>query len=83
MSQLIETLRTTAIGWRAANQDRRSGVVLVWQGEVYGWKNSLRDAVHERPGVYAVDEQGHVFIAEGGDDYNGAKCWVVVAEELG
>ena len=40
-------------------------------------KNSLRDASHERPGVYAIDEAGHVFIAEGGDEYNGAKCWVV------
>ncbi|MDR6918912.1 hypothetical protein J2X66_005817 [Pseudomonas sp. 3296] len=36
----------------------------------------MRDAGHERPSVYAVDEAGHVFIAEGGDDENGAKCWV-------
>lgn len=78
MSQLVETLRTTAAQSRAANPERVSGVVLVWQGSVYGWKNSLRDAGHERPGVYAVDEAGHVFIAEGGDDYNGAKCWVAV-----
>ena len=27
---------------------------------------------------YAVDEAGHVFISEGGDDYNGAKCWVAI-----
>ena len=78
MSQLIEVLRTTAAQWRAVNQKHHGGVVLVWDGAVYGWKNSLRDAVHERPGVYAVDEAGHVFIAEGGDYYNGAKCWVVV-----
>ncbi|TPG87736.1 hypothetical protein EAH72_34285 [Pseudomonas caspiana] len=63
--------------WRLRNQERRGGVVLVWQGEVYGWKNSLRDASHERPGVYALDEDGHVFIAEGGNDSDGAKCWVV------
>lgn len=49
---------------------------------MYGWKNCLRDAAHERPGVYAVDEAGHVFIAEGGDDYNGAKCWVAVNPPL-
>jgi hypothetical protein len=48
-----------------------------WCGKArYGWRNSLRDAGHERPSVYAVDEAGHVFIAEGGDDENGAKCWV-------
>lgn len=37
---------------------------------------ALRDASHERPGVYAVDEPCYVFIAEGGDEYNGAECWV-------
>lgn len=78
MSNLVEVLHATVAQWRLGNQERRGGVVLVWQGEVYGWKNCLRDAVHERPGAYAVDDAGHVFIAEGGGDQNGAKCWVVV-----
>ncbi|MHC8347730.1 antirestriction protein ArdR [Pseudomonas sp. RT6P73] len=78
MSRLIDALNATVVKWRAGNQDRRGGVVLVWDGQVYGWKNCLRDAIHERPGAYAVDEDGHVFVAEGGDEYNGAKCWVVV-----
>nr|WP_254176728.1 antirestriction protein ArdR [Pseudomonas fluorescens]AWH58615.1 Hypothetical protein [Pseudomonas fluorescens] len=78
MSKLVEALHAIVAQWRLGNQERRGGVVLVWQGEVYGWKNCLRDAVHERPGAYAVDDAGHVFIAEGGDDQNGAKCWVVV-----
>jgi len=52
MSQ-IEALRTTATQWRTANPDRRGGVVLIWQGSVYGWKNCLRDASHEQPGAYA------------------------------
>jgi len=77
MSELIEALRAIATRWRAGNLEHHGGVVLVWQGSVYGWKNSLRDASHERPGAYAIDEAGHVFVAEGGDDYNGAKCWVV------
>lgn len=82
MSLVIESLRTTATQWRASNPEHARGVVLVWQGAVYGWKNCLRDAAHERPGAYAVDEAGHVFIAEGGDDYNGAKCWVAVSSEV-
>jgi hypothetical protein len=82
MSLVIESLRTTATQWRASNQEHANGVVLIWQSAVYGWKNSLRDAAHERPGAYAVDEVGHVFIAEGGDDYNGAKCWVAVGSEV-
>lgn len=52
--------------------------MLVWQAQGYGWKDRLRDAAHERPGVYAVDADDHVFVAEGGDDYKGAKCWVAV-----
>jgi hypothetical protein len=42
------------------------GIVLVWQGTVYGWKNELRDPQHEQPGAIAVDPAGQVFIAEGG-----------------
>ena len=76
MTILSETLRATAAKWRNAHQDHRGGVVLIWQGAVYGWKDSLRDASHESPGVFAVNEAGHIFIAEGGDEYNGAKCWV-------
>lgn len=76
MTQQIEALRTTATKWRAESQEHLGGVVLIWEGAVYGWKDKLRDAGHERPGAYAVDEAGHIFIAEGGDEYNGAKCWV-------
>lgn len=78
MSQLIQALRSTAAKWRAGNQDHRDGVVLVWEGEVYGWKNDLRDPASERPGAYAVDKVGLVFKAEGGNDYDGAESWVAV-----
>lgn len=74
----IEALHATSIQWRKANPDRKGGVVLLWHGSVYGWKNCLRDAAHEQPGAYAVDDAGHVFIAEGGNEYDGAKCWVAV-----
>ncbi|PHX46475.1 hypothetical protein AO354_21185 [Pseudomonas syringae pv. syringae] len=76
MTQLCEALRAAASKWRKINQDHRGGIVMIWQGTVYGWKDSLRDASQERPGVFAVDETGHIFIAEGSDDYNGAKGWV-------
>ncbi|CZT30777.1 hypothetical protein PCPL58_4321 [Pseudomonas cerasi] len=56
MAQLIEALRSTAAKWRAGNQEHREGVVLVWDGEVYGWKDELRDPASERPGAYAVDK---------------------------
>lgn len=71
-------LAEIAAEWRVRNPEYHAGVVLIWQGAPYGWKDRLRDAPSERPGVYAVDLDGNVFIAEGGNDYDGAKCWVVV-----
>ena len=69
---------TLAAEWRNEQPENRAttGVVLIWDGEVYGWKSTLRDASHERTGAVAVDSEGHVFRAAGGDAYNGAKCWV-------
>lgn len=69
--------QTIAANWRAGQPENRAntGVVLIWQGEVYGWKDQLRDAAHEQMGAVAVDVDGHVFVAEGGGK-DGAKCWV-------
>ncbi|WP_256138696.1 antirestriction protein ArdR [Serratia quinivorans] len=64
--------------WREQNAEHASdGVVLIWDRKVYGWKNCLRDAQQERPGAIAVDRDAHVFVAEGGNDYDGALRWVV------
>lgn len=77
---LRESLVLIAQKWREANQEYKGGVVLVWQDSAYGWKNKLRDPAHEKPGAFAVDSDGHVFIAEGGNEYDGAKCWVAFSE---
>ncbi|PHM25067.1 antirestriction protein ArdR [Xenorhabdus budapestensis] len=69
----------TARFWRQQNAEHsNSGVVLIWEGKVYSWKNCLRDAQHERPGAIAVDVSDSVFIAQGGNDYDGAKGWIVL-----
>ncbi|CAI2030793.1 MULTISPECIES: antirestriction protein ArdR [Serratia] len=65
--------------WRREHPEHVNGVVLVWNNEAYGWKNELRDPNQEQPGAYAVDINNNVFIAEGGNDYDGAKCWVATA----
>lgn len=62
---MIEESRNIATQWRQANQEHMGGVVLLWQGAAYGWKNELRDPQHEQPGAVAVDETGCVFVAEG------------------
>ncbi len=70
-----------ARAWRQHNPEHAgSGVVLIWDGKVYCWKNVLRDPQQELPGAIAVDAEGNMFIAEGGNDYDGAKCWVVFQE---
>jgi hypothetical protein len=38
MNQLFDELHAAVGQWRARNQERRGGVVLVWEGQVYGWK---------------------------------------------
>lgn len=81
MPHQFDAPRTGAAQWRSGHSEHSGGVVLLWQGQVYGWKSCLRDACHERPGAFAVDEAGHIFIAEGGDEYNGAKCWAAVCPE--
>lgn len=73
-----DDLRAAATAWRSTYHNRPGGVVLIWQGTAYGWKDCLRDPAHEQPGAYAVDDEGHIFIAEGGNEYDGAKAWVAV-----
>lgn len=58
--------------------EHRGGVVLFFDGEVYGWKDKLRNPESERPGALAVDSEGWIYKATGGDDYNGAKEWVSI-----
>lgn len=80
----MSTAPSIAAAWRESQLDvtRRSrGVVLIWAGEVYGWKDRLRDAVHERPGALAVDTSGHVYEAQGGNDQDGARAWVVLNQQ--
>lgn len=69
---------SAAAAWRereGLGEINQDGVVLVFQGVAYGWKSTLRDPQHERPGVVAVDGAGNAWIACGGDDYNGATGW--------
>lgn len=74
----VQDARAAAEAWRARWPGHAGGVVLVWAGAGYGWKNCLRDAGHERPGALAVDADGNVYRAEGGNDLDGASVWVVV-----
>lgn len=79
MTNTLDAARATAAAWRVRWPGHDGGVVLVWDGEGYGWKDRLRDAGHERPGALAVDANGAVYRAEGGNAKDGASAWVVVS----
>ncbi|MCO8166220.1 antirestriction protein ArdR [Pseudomonas sp. 21LCFQ02] len=79
MNISIDSLRISAASWRACNPEHSGGVVLLWQGVVYGWKDSLRDPGDERPGAFAVAEDGQIYVAEGGEKSNGAQRWSAVS----
>ena len=74
MLQKLEQAIKLAQAYRLKEQ-RQDGVVLVWDGQVYGWKNELRDPQHERPGVLAVSADGRVWKAVGGNYQDGARSW--------
>lgn len=78
MSIDLSQLHALAAKYRA-KRGHETGVVLFWRSLAYGWKNTLRDPQHERPGALAVDADGRVFQAIDGNDYDGAQRWREVA----
>ena len=73
-SKQLKQAARVALKYRKDEQ-QPGGVVLVWAGQAYGWKNELRDPQSERPGALAVDTDGCVWIAAGGNDHAGAERW--------
>ena len=73
-SKQLKQAARVALKYRKDEQ-QPGGVVLVWAGQAYGWKNELRDPQHERPGALALDAEGGVWEATGGNDQDGARAW--------
>ncbi|WP_244108037.1 hypothetical protein [Burkholderia diffusa] len=62
--------------WREqCNYVGKGGVVVLFQGEVQGWVNELRNHEHWQPGCVAVDEQGHSSTIAG-NERDGALMWL-------
>ena len=73
LQKLEQAIKLAEAYRREEGQD--GGIVLVYAGQVYGWKNELRDPQSERPGALAVSADGRVWLAVGGNDQDGAKSW--------
>ena len=73
LQKLEQAIKLAEAYRREEGQD--GDIVLVYAGQVYGWKNELRDPQSERPGALAVSADGRVWLAVGGNDQDGAKSW--------
>lgn len=58
-----------------------TGVVILFNDEAIGWMNTLRDPQNWQPGALAIDTQGNLWIATGGDSYSGAGQWQPLDDE--
>ena len=74
MLQKLEQAIKLAESYRR-EEGQSGGIVLVYAGQVYGWKNELREPHQERPGALAVSARNCVWLAYGGNDQDGAKSW--------
>jgi hypothetical protein len=52
-----------------------AGIVVIFDGDISGWMNELRDPQHWMPGCIAVDVDGNEWLATGGNDCDGATHW--------
>lgn len=75
MSHALTIFQARATATTPLAEHGGKGVVLIFRGHVYGWKDCLRDARHERPGALAVGGDGRVHEARGGNDRDGAQRW--------
>jgi len=75
-------LKTLADQYRENERpDLKGGVVVIFDNEVSGWMDELRDPQGWEPGCFAVDEDGNVWVSVGGNAYDGAESWQPVHDE--
>jgi hypothetical protein len=66
-----------ALQWRKeTGRVGRGGVVVLFNGKVQGWVNTLRNPDHWQPGCIAVDEDGRTWTTIAGNDRDGALMWL-------
>lgn len=62
--------------------NQSTGVVVIFNHEVSGWMNELRNPEKWTPGCVAVDADNNEFLAIGGNAYSGADEWARMNEIL-
>lgn len=75
----FETLREQARIWwenQEAGSERELGYVVIFNGQIVGWKRELDNPQGWEPSCLAVAADGSVYEAVGGNDYDGAEAWL-------
>jgi len=76
----LKSLRATAKRYRREEpRTPAGGVVLIYRGQAFGWKNCLGSASCVVPDSFAVNESGQIWQGTGGNDYDGARGWVLLS----
>jgi hypothetical protein len=66
-----------ALQWRKeTGRVGHGGVVVLFNGKVQGWVNTLRNPDHWQPGCIAVDEEGRTWTTIAGNERDGALMWL-------
>lgn len=74
----FQAIREQARNWRENQEtgcERSIGYVVIFNGQVAGWKRELDNPQGWEPGCLAVGPIGSVYQAEGGNAYDGARVW--------
>lgn len=79
--RINKKVQLVAKEWRQRwNETGTGGVVIVYEGQVQGFTNTLRHPSAWPQGTWAVEENGRCFIAVGGDDTEYGEEWREVPE---
>lgn len=65
--------------WRITNgYVDKAGVVVIFNGEVQGWVNELRNPEPWAPGCLAINKRGEMWQTIAGNSEDGALMWLLV-----
>ena len=53
----------------------KDGVVVIYKKKVVGWMNKIKDPHVWKPGCFAVNKAGRIWVSVGGSQDEGAESW--------
>lgn len=65
-----------AVGAKKMAMSVGGGVIVLFEGAVQSWVDTLRNPEHWQPGCVAVDEDGRSWTAIAGNQGDGALMWL-------